>query len=164
MVPGWFRNNVFTLSDNPNKGIWKFAHGKGTKLKDILDGTSRTVLLSEVLPYDAGKTAAEDIRGVWVRASMGASTYSHATTPNSKVPDNINGCDAAATGLMKCIEVTRGTLQEGNTFAAARSSHSRGVNVVFADGSSKFFSNGVDPKIWKALATRNGGASESKRD
>jgi prepilin-type processing-associated H-X9-DG protein len=143
-----------------NKGIWKFGHGRGTKRSNILDGTSRTILLSEVLPFDAGNTASDDIRGVWCRASMGASTYSHATTPNSKVPDNINGCDAAATGLMKCVEVTRSTLQEGNTFAAARSSHHRGVNVVFADGSSTFFTNDVDPKIWKEMATRDGGSND----
>ena len=80
---------------------------------------------------------------------MGASTYSHATTPNSKVPDNINGCDAAATGRMKCVEITPGTPEEGDTFAAARSSHDGGVNVVFADGSAKFYTDRVEPRANK---------------
>jgi prepilin-type processing-associated H-X9-DG protein len=91
---------------------------------------------------------------------MGASTYSHLTTPNSKTPDSINGCDTAATGQLKCVQIQPGSDQEGDTFAAARSQHLRGVNVVFADGSSKFITDDVDPKIWRALATRAGGDND----
>ena len=147
-----------------SSGLWKCAYGKGVKRDQITDGLSHTVLLSEVLPFDTAKATSDDIRGVWVAASMGASTYSHATTPNSTTPDRVNGCDAAATGRMKCIEIPPGTPEEGDTFAAARSSHQGGVNVVFADGSSRFYTDQVDPRIWKALATRAGGETHSPAD
>jgi prepilin-type processing-associated H-X9-DG protein len=39
----------------------------------------------------------------------------------------------------------------------ARSWHNAGVNLLLADGSVRFVSNGVDAEIWKALATRSGG-------
>ena len=155
MIPGWAIK--FDYRDNVGSRIWKYAHGRGVKREEVTDGRSRTVLLSEVLPFDTSQPTSDDIRGVWIAASMGASTYSHATTPNSTTPDNVNGCDAAATGRMKCIEITPGTPQEGDTFAAARSSHQGGVNVVFADGSCKFYTDHVDPKVWKAIATRAGG-------
>ena len=153
MIPGWQNKLPYR---NASSGNWRYGYGKGVKLEEITDGVSRTALLSEVLPFDSSKPTSDDIRGVWIAASMGASTYSHATTPNSTTPDNVNGCDAAATGRMKCIEITPGTPQEGDTFASARSSH-KGVNVVFADGCIKFYTDRVDPKIWTALATRAGG-------
>ena len=39
----------------------------------------------------------------------------------------------------------------------ARSSHPGGVNVGLCDGSVRFVSNGVDPLVWYALFTSNGG-------
>jgi type II secretory pathway pseudopilin PulG len=41
--------------------------------------------------------------------------------------------------------------------AAARSNHTGGVNTLLGDGSVHFISNSVDPVVWQALATRNGG-------
>ena len=80
-----------------NRGMWKFGHGKGVKIRKIKDGTSKSIVVSEVLTVDgrAGNdaTKSEDIRGTWVTASMGGSTYSHMTTPNSTTPDQINGCE-----------------------------------------------------------------------
>jgi prepilin-type N-terminal cleavage/methylation domain-containing protein/prepilin-type processing-associated H-X9-DG protein len=42
-------------------------------------------------------------------------------------------------------------------FKAARSNHTGGVNLLFADGSVRFARNGVDPTTWTSLATRAGG-------
>ncbi|MCA9218595.1 MAG: DUF1559 domain-containing protein, partial [Planctomycetales bacterium] len=157
MIPGYSRISNRPIPRNGHQGIWLYAHGKGVKQTEITDGLSKTVLASEVLPVSASQSANDDIRGVWVAASMGASTYSHWTTPNSPQPDNINGCDPLAKGAFKCIEIPPGTAQEGDTFAAARSAHPGGVNVVFADGRATFYLNEVDPKIWRAISTRCGG-------
>jgi prepilin-type processing-associated H-X9-DG protein len=45
----------------------------------------------------------------------------------------------------------------GYGWRAARSRHPGGVNVLMADGSGQFVEDGVDPAVWKALATRAGG-------
>jgi prepilin-type processing-associated H-X9-DG protein len=66
---------------------------------------------------------------------------------------------------MKCVEITPGTPEEGDTFTAARSNHVGGVNVIFADGSAKFYTDRVDRKGWTALAaTRAGGDASSTSD
>ena len=60
-----------------------------------------------------------------------------AATPNSSIPDCTTGID---TGIF-----------------AARSHHPGGVNASMADGSVRFFGNGIDPAVWHALGSRNGG-------
>ena len=49
--------------------------------------------------------------------------------------------------------------QGGATFGAftARSYHPEGLNVMMADGSSRFVSDGIDGNLWRALGTVNGG-------
>ena len=44
-----------------------------------------------------------------------------------------------------------------NIFVLARSYHTGGVNVGFADGSVHFIANNIDPVTYKALGSRNGG-------
>jgi prepilin-type processing-associated H-X9-DG protein len=39
----------------------------------------------------------------------------------------------------------------------ASSRHSSGVNVLFADGSTRFVKSSVSPQTWWALGTRAGG-------
>jgi len=39
---------------------------------------------------------------------------------------------------------------------SARSFHPGGVNVLFADGATKFFPETVDLVVWRAIATRKG--------
>jgi hypothetical protein len=54
---------------------WKWAWGLGVKSSSIVDGTSKTVVVSEVWTVDgsAGSNArfSEDIRGVWACSSLG---------------------------------------------------------------------------------------------
>ncbi|MCA9212018.1 MAG: DUF1559 domain-containing protein [Planctomycetales bacterium] len=138
-----------------SKGDWLWALGTGTRVADISDGLSKTALLSEVNPIARGSSAMDDIRGAYMTASMGASTYSHRTLPNSDSPDCINGCDIHATGRMRCIEISQTGTSSGDTFAAARSGHEDGVNVAFGDASVRFIGDDVSPKVWRALATRS---------
>ncbi|MEZ6117024.1 MAG: DUF1559 domain-containing protein [Pirellulaceae bacterium] len=164
------RQIVCDLSVGP-QGMWKFAHGKATKLSGIHDGISKTILISEVLPYDGSPTSktnvSEDTRGVWASVSMGASTYSHFTTPNydgadPNLKDTINGCDSSIpkSDPLACILKTGSKFDVGATFAAARSMHPGGVVAARADGSARFYPNSVERKIWQALATRSGGEDE----
>jgi hypothetical protein len=143
-------------------GEWKIAHGQGVSTQRIADGASRTVVLSELLPWDVatpGTHASVDIRGVWVSASMGASTYTHKYGPNSAMPDRINACDG---GIPRAhpqhCEQTRPTGEEAaETWASARSAHRGGVVAAAADGSVKFYADDIFLPVWQALATRDGG-------
>ncbi len=148
----------------PNAGVWKFGHGKGTKVRRIKDGTSKTVVASEVLTVDgrlgSDATKSADIRGVWVVPAAGASTYTHYTTPNSSQPDEIVGCETDALDLppnsnLACKQKPQRGATAGDTFAAARSRHNGGVVASRADGSVKFYTNDINEVVWRALATRS---------
>ena len=66
--------------------------------------------------------------------------YNHTMTPNNAWWDcGINGSNFTQAHL------------------DARSNHSGGVNVGFADGSVRFIKNSVAPNAWRALGTRAGG-------
>jgi prepilin-type processing-associated H-X9-DG protein len=40
---------------------------------------------------------------------------------------------------------------------AARSSHPGGINLLLADGAVRFVPDAIDPPVWRALSTRDGG-------
>lgn len=155
MVRGW--ENV-TQSENHQsiQGTWKIAKGQGTKIDHIRDGTSNTIMISEVL----GWPSQFDARGGWVLNAMGSSTFSCFTGPNATEADTIAICadqddesPPDQTDPMRCVEV-RGS-GERNAFAAARSAHFGGVNAARADGSVTFYTDGIDIEIWRGLGTKS---------
>ncbi len=129
-------------------------------LRDILDGTSNTMMASEIkIAPDAvppGKTSvASDSRGdVWSEGTKCGYTFMAATTPNSLIADQLNGSDCVnPNGNPPCIQ-TSGNTRE---FNAARSYHNGGVNVLFCDGSVKFIKDSVSIPTFRALSTMAGG-------
>jgi prepilin-type N-terminal cleavage/methylation domain-containing protein len=164
-----FKNIRQAENDSSMAGVWKYGRGKGVKTRKIKDGTSKTVVVSEVLTWDDKGRAQDsvDIRGVWTTSSMGASTYSHLTTPNSTEYDTINGCDRniPETDPMHCVERRPSrSPSSAETFAAARSKHNGGVVAGRADGSVGFYADDTALAIWQALATRSGGPLETRTD
>jgi prepilin-type N-terminal cleavage/methylation domain-containing protein/prepilin-type processing-associated H-X9-DG protein len=145
----------------PGLALVRMGFGKGTKIKNILDGTSHTVAVSEVLGWDSQF----DGRGAWFSPAMGASSFTAKTTPNSSTNDVIPMCETRSsvipvTDPMHCTE----NRADGNVFAAARSRHPGGVVTVFADGSVHFEADTIDPAVWAALCTIAGGESVSASD
>ena len=133
------------------RGIWKMGTGQGTPARKITDGLSKTLLVSEVLPFDSE----EDVRGVWVCGGMGASSFSTLTTPNSTDADQTPACDPRI-GPNDKRRCDRPSSQSGNEWAAARSDHYGGVVAAHADVSAKFYTDDVDPLVWRALGSRAG--------
>jgi len=153
MLRGW--QNVVQEEDHSTMiGTWKMGHRQGTKLGDIKDGASNTLLVSEVLGYNSS----QDGRGGWVLNTMGSSVFTAHTTPNSPDNDNIPMCDLniPSGDLLHCTHCDENASPVGNCWAAARSSHPGGVNATMADGSLHFFSDNIDPDVWRALSTRAG--------
>jgi hypothetical protein len=141
--------------DCPVMGRVRLGYGKGIKLKDVTDGTTHTLLVSEVVATDTSA----DARGTWVVASAGASAINGKTTPNSTTNDVLAMCDTTipATDPPHCTQ----NQKDGNIFAAPRSLHPGGVMTVFADGSTHFEPDSIDPATWTALTTIAGGETIS---
>ena len=144
-------------------GDWRLGHGIGTPTSRIKDGTSRTIVVSEVLSADSvtmdDSPYSVDVRGAWTSATMGASTYTHKNGPNSRMPDRVNGCDATIPreSRMFCESAATSGQAAAETWASARSAHRGGVVAAMADGAVRFYEDGIHLPIWHALATRSGG-------
>ena len=135
--------------------------GKGRSTSAFLDGTTKTILTSEVL----GWKNVMDGRGAWFWGGIGGAAFTTKNPPNAHgdpengvaLPDTIAACDDQDQNLvgdpMKCVNVTDGF---ENTWAAARSEHAGGVNASLADGSVHFFNDNIDLQIWRALSTPSG--------
>ncbi len=139
-----------------NAGV--FTVNSDTAFRDITDGTSQTVMLSEVR-YRVGSTS--DSRGAWVHAALGSSSFSTGRSPNDPTSDLIVNCDNDAS--LPCTEVTNGdAAAEGTQIAAARSFHTGGVHGTLADGSVRFFSENINIGVWNAYGTMNNGETISE--
>jgi prepilin-type N-terminal cleavage/methylation domain-containing protein/prepilin-type processing-associated H-X9-DG protein len=146
------------------------------KIMDVTDGLSNTVAFSEsllgpgggaepngtqlfdtsrqVLTLPGGTTTDDatcaaavstggaywsNLRGMrWINGHYADANYNHHLLPNDPRWD--------------CSNASHNPGQ-----AAARSSHTGGVNVLLGDGSVRFVTNGINPVIWQGLATRSGG-------
>jgi prepilin-type N-terminal cleavage/methylation domain-containing protein/prepilin-type processing-associated H-X9-DG protein len=130
----------------------------GVRLKEISDGTSRTVLFSEgIVPVTPGWGG---VMGETIYGNMGGALFSNYKTPNSSDKDEIYGaCPPPDAGyLPPCDCGSRCGAQPGGqggpaAHAAARGVHPGGVNTSMVDGSIKFVSDGVEPLVWRAAAT-----------
>lgn len=133
-----------------------FRIGQPRGLAEIRDGTSNTVLLSEVLAGQddlRGSDNTWDVRGMWAWHSMGSSLYTHRNTPNSSVGDALYALNTncIASSAMPCDNTQGGAIDQHH--AAARSRHPGGVGVAFADGHVSFVSDTIDLTTWKAIST-----------
>jgi prepilin-type N-terminal cleavage/methylation domain-containing protein/prepilin-type processing-associated H-X9-DG protein len=119
-----------------------------TRITDITDGTSNTLLLSELIM--ANTNAGASGRGDAFDDDMSVMPwgFSSLNAPNSTAPDVSQSCNDS-TPLSPCVTGP-------NRFLTARSFHTGGVNAAFCDGSVQFMSNGTSQPLWAALSTRDG--------
>jgi prepilin-type processing-associated H-X9-DG protein len=133
-----------------------------TRIEDIHDGTSNTVMFSEGLNSTSqgwGGTIGEITHG-----DPGGSIFMTWDVPNSPTGDVMyQPCpqDQGDTGYMApCVSSWSNPAADVQPWTAhygARSNHSGGVNASFADGSVKFIANNVGLVVWRQLGTRSGG-------
>jgi prepilin-type N-terminal cleavage/methylation domain-containing protein len=140
----------------PGKPCAPFSHVGGdrskprkTKLLDISDGASSTLLMSETLI--AKSIADNDWRGD-IHNDEGVFRFQTILTPNSTAPDTVlNGWyQTIGDPLMPAVA-------GADQYSAARSRHLLGVNGLLADGSVRFFTKYIASGSWAALGTMNGG-------
>jgi len=148
IVPAGTASAKQILNHASLKGRWKAGWGQGTRAAEFIDGMSSTLLISELV----GVEDAKDGRGTWVWGGMGGSTFTAKYPPNAKQYDVIPACgDSLAEADRRYCKQNQ---TDGNVWASARSNHPGGVNSSLADGSVRFFNDGIDQGLWAALATR----------
>jgi prepilin-type N-terminal cleavage/methylation domain-containing protein len=118
-----------------------------TKMTDITDGTSNTLLLSEICVVR--DTTRNDLRGRYSNSWEGNNWFSTALQPNTTSPDLQN---------YQGISIKQAPLTTiGNTGAQAlyaRSYHEQGVNAALADGSVRFVRDSITATTWRAMGSR----------
>jgi len=155
----------------------RFGVGKGTRITGITDGTSNTVLLSEVLAnhtVDSSRSSSSapagvngDVRGSILTPMMGGNSFTGFFPPNSRNTDMMMGCPESTrsdflpvtdqNGMSCTRDLNLDAAAGGMWQVAARSRHTGGVNACFADGSVKFVKSSVSQQAWSAACTATGG-------
>jgi len=135
---------------------------RGAREADVRDGTSNTVMLSELL-VPADTTGWGGPMGETIYGNMGGALFSGTHTPNTSAADEVYGpCPSAAgdnTYDAPCVSISSASWWRPNAaraHAAARSRHPEGVNAALADGSVHFITDSIDQETWRSLATRDG--------
>lgn len=134
-----------------------FSHIKGnrsepriTSFKKMSDGTSKTLLMSEVLK--AWSPQDNDWRGD-IHNDDGVFRFHTLLTPNTGAPDIIQSGWFKDTGDPLMPAVAGGRTSQ---MVAARSRHPGGVNAAFCDGSIRFMANDIALAPWQAMGSMNG--------
>ena len=146
-------------------------------LDEITDGTSNSMLFSEVLVGRwAESTADRDSRGCMIRGGT-LSFFTAYLPPNSSQPDiipsdpaNFGFCPTYPSLKMPCLPAVNyadnapapyghGGSAYNASYHAARSSHTGGVNACGADGHVRFVSNTVNIASWRNFSSTQSGQS-----
>jgi prepilin-type N-terminal cleavage/methylation domain-containing protein/prepilin-type processing-associated H-X9-DG protein len=151
-----------------------------TKLTDITDGTTNTVLFAEVANGMSGNTPANNARdprrdcvdgGAIPRVNNVTTVRNYLLGLNPQTQGSLgwnwrgypwregsiwrNGMNTILGPNKPCYRPNNGEWWELVT--PASSYHSGGVNVWLADGSVRFVSNNVNPDAWTAAGSKAGG-------
>lgn len=129
-----------------------FGINYGASMRQILDGTSKTVAVTEYLtgfPTDA--------RG-WFYTNRSSSKFIMFTiTPNSSQPDNLysSHCTSEHNAPQSNLPCVPGPTFMN--FAGSRSHHPGGVNSLLCDASVQFYTDSISLLTWQALGWMDDG-------
>jgi prepilin-type N-terminal cleavage/methylation domain-containing protein/prepilin-type processing-associated H-X9-DG protein len=139
-----------------------------TRLLDVADGTSNTVVMSETIlgPGGPDVTSPAQVDPKTMYASLGTGAVlseSACAAATYRLNRNATWADGAyPNGLFNMWlppnAATPDCIRHSNPgWKAARSRHAGGVNAMLGDGSVRFVRDGIDVTTWRALGTRAGG-------
>jgi prepilin-type N-terminal cleavage/methylation domain-containing protein/prepilin-type processing-associated H-X9-DG protein len=139
----------FGYMDFGNRGLPRY-----TRLGEISDGTSNTLLMSEQITPRDGDV---DHRGDMLNDDEACTYFMTLMTPNTKSPDVMapNFCANRPEANLPC---TTGA----NRNKTVRSRHPGGVNISLCDGSIRFLSNNINVAVWEAAGSMNGGEAAAE--
>jgi prepilin-type N-terminal cleavage/methylation domain-containing protein len=114
------------------------APGKTSRISDITDGLSRTLLMGEVLPQF------NLFHGLWSVQGNGVATYLKPNSPVSLRPQTGN---IPSVSYQDALNLNQGL----------SSSHEGGVHILLADGAVIFLSNNIDFAVLNWLSHKSDG-------
>jgi prepilin-type N-terminal cleavage/methylation domain-containing protein/prepilin-type processing-associated H-X9-DG protein len=131
-----------------------FGHNGQIGLSMIVDGTSNSVFMAEVL-----QGALNDVRGLMWDPIAGGSSFMTRYTPNGTL-DYLNAitggdyienpfCTNDPVHQLPCTSGAGDT----SAFSGSRSRHPGGINTLFGDGSVRFIKSTINPQTWIAVNT-----------
>ncbi len=134
-------------------GTGMFYMNSRIKIRDLKDGSTNTLMMSEGIIRANGSGGWGGLGGHWGGSPHGSFGFSTFETPNTSVPDRVYSCKATqvagAPNLAPCENGNAGGLAGRWNFA--RSWHTGGVQVALGDGSSRFVSENIDRQTWMKL-------------
>ena len=159
-VTNYAGNNGTSLSGRQDGVFVYTTHRAFIAMRDIKDGLSHTVAMSEISHPTANRvrwarktaeptwqafwdvcsvaplgSSSRPMGSPWVHGSLSVTQYNHVLPPNTR----------------SCLN---GTSVRGGGYTAG-SSHPGGVNVMMADASVRFVTQDIERELWGALGSRD---------
>ena len=139
-----------------------FTYRKHTKLANITDGTSHTLMMAEILVLPELSTQAGSAG--WggplsdFSTSLGGQTFTGWLPPNSPLGDEVARriLEDSAYTINRIPPPVPASHTKTQCFAA-RSHHPGGAQAACCDGSVHFFPETIDLQAWRALSSAQGG-------
>jgi len=128
------------------------------RIDAITDGTSNTVLVSEIILVPDELSADPyygDRRGRVFNGDSNEMGFFTSAPPNTTLSDTALQC--ASYPRAPCTQNFWTCAPPGGCRQFARSYHVGGVSVLLADGSIRFVSDQTAPGVWKDSGSRAGG-------
>jgi prepilin-type N-terminal cleavage/methylation domain-containing protein/prepilin-type processing-associated H-X9-DG protein len=141
---GVFGSDEITADEGGGDGI--FYRNSKTRIGDIIDGTSNTLMV--------GERASRIAYSTWTGALTGSEVK-----PNSPTQYGNGSAGVLCLGNIGYASEMHTPNNPLNRVEDFSSQHTGGANFVFADGSVHFIPDSIDPVVWHALGTRAGGES-----
>ncbi|MCC9609271.1 DUF1559 domain-containing protein [Blastopirellula sp. JC732] len=140
------------LMHRSNKLNGLFYRNSASSFRDIVDGTSNTLMYGETIKRP-GSGAWGESGGYWGGGAWGAYGFTTLESPNTTVADRNYSCKTTTFKKAPCTAT--GTSDELQNFS--RSYHPGGVMVGLGDGSTRFIADTINLTTWQSLSTRAGG-------
>ncbi len=137
---------VFGVSEPGVDGEGIFFRNSKIAIKDITDGTSKTMIV--------GERSFRWSQATWVGAVTKANVFPPPGSPSDAIVENASAMILGHTS--EGPPNAPGT--EANNFSSA---HSQGANMLFADGHGAFIPTSIDRFVFRYLSTRAGGETFS---
>jgi prepilin-type N-terminal cleavage/methylation domain-containing protein/prepilin-type processing-associated H-X9-DG protein len=139
------------ITEDHGGGDGIFYRNSRTRIRDITDGTSNTLMV--------GERSSRVAYSSWTGALTGSEVVPNLPTEYG------NGSSAVlCLGHIGYAEDGHTPNNPLNRVEDFSSRHAGGVNFVFADGSVRFIRDSINPVVWHALGTRAGGEVISSDD
>jgi prepilin-type N-terminal cleavage/methylation domain-containing protein len=125
------------------------SHPRQASFKDFTDGTSHTMLMSEVIMATPDEQF--DIRGDMLNDDTPCTMFMTINTPNSGTDVSVFQPPVPSSENPPYTNVGASYM-----YKSARSKHPGGVNTIMGDASLQFVSDDIALAVWRAMGTMNG--------